>query len=511
MASNFSWNDSAEWTDFLQNAIGELPTVALPTDPDKAAFFTPAFGSWDDIQRAIANSAQAGERATLNALHVEVLLDQAVELVDRIARTRERIASLRIAAFQNAMDLWEFMKLDEIHEKEIKEGRYSAPVDEKVSHVDGNKLQIDSWKTELKITDDFLQWYAPNGSYEDRLSAAQIITAASTVAGPDEQQPDPSRRVRTQSLFTWSRPVHEADFKQRFDTFKTQKENLAGSIASAEKRLTGEEANSKYMQNSLPLQLQRVQVARELVKRKLHESRRTGGVLKYSEQIEPLLKSAEQDLAHAVVRLSAASDGLAALFGYQRHFPVGGSNTPFDFDTCMQWARDAIIWLRTFSRHDETLTIPISLKRVAGDTWFNGRASGNWQFTISDDSAQAAGLMLKDRRYVRVRGLSAYVDGITTWENWQIKIKLPQDGKVRFRDNSIHSLPEQAKMPSVWLGRVTRRQEARAPEVVGSTTLLNASPLGRWQVSALSQSADGGPLEKVDDIIIELTVASQSA
>jgi phage host-nuclease inhibitor protein Gam len=537
MQSDFKWNDSPQWSAFVRGVVsGSLPSGhgpltdasvtngdalvpldVMPDDLNLALPLTQAYGLPEDISRLMSSDAFKQERGSVNPLHVEILLDQAAELLERVLRTRERIAALRISGFQSTAEFWEFYQLDKIHEREIALGRYSAPVDEKVAQVNSTQTQIKSLKDELQITAQFVDWLTANK--DAVLSASKTITAASTLAGDkwDGQQPDPSKTIRTQSLFAWSEPMHKADIDQRFAAISATKTNLAGAISATEERIKGEGANAKYMTDSLPLQLQRIRVARDLFRRKLWESRRSGSVLNYPEQVDPLVKSADHDLTHALARLAAASDGMADLFGYapkDKFYSPPTDNRPFSLDDCAQWARDAISWLRTFVQKDETITVPISLKRVMGDAWRN--PAGEWQFEFSDlaSSSEIWGQMLNDRRYIRFRSLSAYFDGLSAErETCQLNVQLPTQGNVRHADNKLYSLKDQAKLKSVWLGRVERRTSQREPEIVGTSTLLNASPFGKWKVTALDQSAEGASLfqtRRLEDLIIEVTVVAQS-
>src|SRR6266446_1029645 len=254
-------------------------------------------------------------------------------------------------------------------------------------------------------------------------------------------------------LLLHSGRVHPKPFSSK--STPSPKENLAGSIKAAEQRLAGEQSTANYLAAALPLQLSRVEVARKLFQRKLFETHCPGGALKYDEQIAPLLRSAEHDVAHALARLAAVSEGMHDLFGYSDLFPITGGNRPPDLDDCAQWARDAINWMRTFAGRDEMVTIPISLKRVMGDHWNAGLKNRTWEFSFGTSAGgQIWDEILRDRRYCRVRGVSAFVNSPNIGGEWQLNIQLPTKSAIRYKDNSMHDLPEQAKLPSSWLGRV---------------------------------------------------------
>lgn len=525
---DFKWNDSPAWAPFLEKAVAKaLPSVhagaialseVLPRpNPDDPSFNIPTFGTASDIQGILESGAHKEELKSINALQVEILLDQAAELFDRGERTRERIAALRISAFQNAVELLEFLALDPIHEKEIQAGRYSAPVEEKRAQANASANQAQSVSDELKVISDFMAWFDP-AKQSSLVENSKKVTVGSTTPGGtgggalDAIEPDVNKSVRTQALLAWCSIIHETDVKQRVASFVSQQVNLASALAAAQARAKGDELMAKYMEDTLDLQLQRVDVARQLFQYKLTQSQRTGGALAYRDQIEPLITSVRSDTTHALARLEKAIEGMRQLFNYN----ADAIGPAADFDGHMQRARNAISWYRSFSRRDETLTIPISLKRVSGDKWDQNLKSLQWSFSISDDEKDASlpSVMLKDRRCARIRGITAYFDGaFEDNETFQIKVQPPSESSVRWSTGSLQKLPAQKEIPSVWLGRVASRGAPRAPEIVGAVTLLNASPLGRWQVSMASRSAEGGLpndlFQHLKDIVIEVTLVAQ--
>src|SRR2546427_12605182 len=135
---------------------------------------------------------------------------------------------------------------------------------------------------------------APQRGYDEPATLSYAISSFCPTSGDGLQHPKPFSSKSTPS----------------------PKENLAGSIKAAEQRLAGEQSTANYLAAALPLQLSRVEVARKLFQRKLFETHCPGGALKYDEQIAPLLRSAEHDVAHALARLAAVSEGMHDLFGY---------------------------------------------------------------------------------------------------------------------------------------------------------------------------------------------------
>jgi hypothetical protein len=370
---------------------------------------------------------------------------------------------------------------------------------------------------ELKVINDFMAWF--DKSKQDTLVAnSEKVTVGSTTPGGtgggalDALEPDWNTSVRAQKLREWCGIIHESDVKQRVTSFEAQQANLTGAVASAQEHAKGDERMAKYMEDTLGYQLQRVSVARQLHQYKLTQSR-PGGALAYRDQIGPLITSARNDTVHALARFEKAREGMHQLFNYNAT-AVGAAP---DFDEYMQRARDAINWYRSFSRRDETLTIPISLKRISGENWQDNLRRLQWEFLISDEENDSGlpSVMLRDRRHARIRGITAYFDGsFEVNETFQVKIQPPSDSSVRWASGSLQSLPAQKGIPSVWLGRVASRTSTRQPEIGGAITLLNASPIGRWHVSVAPRSAEGGLpndlFQHLRDIIVEISMVAQS-
>lgn len=525
---DFKWNDSPAWGPFLEKALAKsmksppanLATITdiLPRpNPDDPSFNLPTFGTASDIRAILDSAGHKDELRAINPLQVEILLDQAAELFDRGSRTRERIATLRVSAFQNTIELLEFLALDPIHEKEIQAGRYSAPVEEKRAQANSSASQVQSMSDELKVVNEFTTWFDP-AKQDTLIQNSKKVTVGSTTPGGtgggalDALEPDWNKSVRTQALLAWCSIIHETDVKQRVASFAAQQASLTSAVTAAQHKAKGDERMAKYMEDTLDYQLQRVDVARQLFQYKLTQSQRAGGALAYRDQIDPLITSARNDTTHALARLERAIEGMRQLFNYNA---VALGPDP-DFDDYMQRARNAVTWYRSFARRDEILTVPISLKRMSGDKWRDNLNNLRWSFSISDDEKDPSlsSVMLRDRRFARMRGITAYFDGaFEDGETFQIKVQPPTDSSVRWNTGSLQKLPAQKDVPSVWLGRVAPRNAPRAPEVVGAVSLLNASPLGQWQVSMAPRSANGGLpndlFKHVKDIVIEINMVIQ--
>src|SRR5262249_32354933 len=68
-----------------------------------------------------------GNSGSFPLLHVEPLLDQASDLLDRGIKERSQWAELSAKALDAVLELYEFIELDRIHRNEEKEGLYDIP------------------------------------------------------------------------------------------------------------------------------------------------------------------------------------------------------------------------------------------------------------------------------------------------------------------------------------------------------------------------------------------------
>src|SRR5205085_8550308 len=108
------------WLQVALATRSKLPTLDLeqPFDIDELLrkaqdYMTKTIGSSVKMAELIKSAQPLAQ--SFSPLHVEILIDQAAELLDRALRAREKISSLRVSSYQYLMDIWEFIRLDEIH------------------------------------------------------------------------------------------------------------------------------------------------------------------------------------------------------------------------------------------------------------------------------------------------------------------------------------------------------------------------------------------------------------
>jgi hypothetical protein len=173
--------------------------------------------------------------------------------------------------------------------------------------------------------------------------------------------------------------------------------------------------------------------------------------------------------------MKKASEGLRDLYGYTVELPKTEDTVDY-FDDCLLWSRQAIEWLIKFSRRDQNVILPISVRKLVGENdWEKQVASKQIKFKLPRES------YFDNMSHVRLRGLGAVALDDDPDRLWQISAEVPRIGTV-FHNNGTETHPDQSLLPACRLARVTRRSTARDSDVVGAAVLHNASPVGTWNV-----------------------------
>jgi hypothetical protein len=195
-----------------------------------------------------------------------------------------------------------------------------------------------------------------------------------------------------------------------------------------------------------------------------------GGAYNYEERRRRIQKRFLADFGDAQERLAAIRKGLTSIYGYDLQLPDGEGI----FDETLIAVRDALDWLVRFSSQEQNYVLPVSVKCLSGNRWDSGLRSdgraGVWEFVITED-------LFPKQSYIRLRGISACVDVNNDSDFFQIAIRLPQQGRIRFLDGTVHQL-DQTMVPVTRVARIQPRSSVRPPDVVGVLSLHNVSPIG---------------------------------
>lgn len=238
-------------------------------------------------------------------------------------------------------------------------------------------------------------------------------------------------------------------------------------------------------------------------------------VLYLDYQIDSERKAILDDFEDAFDRANVASDGLHKLYGYSNQLPQGTSihsDTLSLLDTTSLWVRQAIRWLTAILQYDQVFTISCSLKKLASQDFQNFSTSFE-QLGHATIAFHVPLSLVDGHSFVRLRGISLIGNKLTG--TISAKISLPKTAQS-FQPNDLDSknivILHQEEFPKCLIGRVADGSVVRAPEVAGSNSILNASPFGTPDELGkleLAISSNSGDQIKFKDFYVEMTLAGR--
>lgn len=452
------------------------------------------------------------------ASHVETLLNQAADLLDRCLRDRLEWQDRAAKAATLSLEIQEFRRFDKIHEREIQAGIYVVPAkqsaaDMKAQYELGIGAQnaanlvaalVSSQYTWSAINQHVIYaqleaWLAHLANYEQPYVGNALVQTFHGVSktAPDHMIDAAFDAAKLQVLHQYyglrsERVLHNAD------------------VAVSKERQTGLAARAQWDSNDVGFKLERTTVARQLVDLKVRLATEPGGALNYAEQMEVIKQRFTRDFRDAMARLRAASEGLRTIYGYDDPLPAeivtalaGGQVNRRYFDLALKWVRDAIACMIRLSQLDQNYSLAISIRELVGESgWKAGLASGTWTVNVPET-------LCRNQFCVRLRGLSAFVRDHNLKGAWRLEVKLPEESFFRHSDGTTDKV-QQRDLPPSRLGRVVSTKSFREPEMTGLTAWRNAAPFGSWQVAINEHSTAREKRKVLHDVILELQLTVRS-
>ena len=453
--------------------------------------------------------------------HVEVLLDQAADLLDRAFKHRRDFDDLLEKFYLLRLELGEYSELDAIHQEEEANGFYDVEKEQsdaelkseqsrsklfenlhKANNSDGIR---DKYFTEDAI--DKLKKAVAKGAWlvgiVHYLFKGQEVDKYLTYSywGKDRGGKDKSANLL--SVESAEEQILYSANLQKDLFLKEQAKETTNNISGMEMsgwRLGGLGAKSNWDYLNANFRRRRTIVARKFQDWKASLATDNDGALNYNVKSNIYRNLFQQDFRDALARLKVVERGLKDIYGYDAPLPPDENSRDY-FEQCVLWSRKTISWLIRFSRAEQSLVLPISLKNVLGSAaWNSGLSAGAWEVDIPDE-------LFADLKHVRLRGLSAFVIGAEAKEKlWQMKIKVPAAGQVKHLSGNTVAL-DQSRIPQCWLARVTDRNAQRDPDVFGMSVFFNTSPIGKWTVQVVKSVPSSDDFSKITNIHLDLYLA----
>jgi hypothetical protein len=234
-------------------------------------------------------------------------------------------------------------------------------------------------------------------------------------------------------------------------------------------------ARKKYEARARVHQIERQEIAREVVAIKLDELRRTGGALNYNDRMREMAKRSLSDFLEAYARLNAIAIGLREFYSItdpsEQDIDVELSGARTRIEGGVNWLRRAANSLGRARMDEQECAFRLSLEPKKNSTLLEELQQG-YPIEIKAD-------MLANMQRVQLRGVSATAEGVAG-DSW-VDVELTSPTQPL----STLTLPA----VKIRLGRVSASASLNNRDVCGGRPLINRSPLGPWTVRALR---DGG-------------------
>lgn len=442
--------------------------------------------------------------------HVEPLIDQAADLLDRCLKDRSTYDDLCSKLLYVLVEVEEFRKLDQIHLDEQKAGIYETPYNVSLAQYEAERHYQASLKAVQQSLSTTFETTLDNNTVNEVRNA--MLCNAWLSGLPSFYQGTGQFTYLTPSFNNVKKQVdkHYLDNAklitkynlalQRTD-YELNKLSNEANLSLSEKRLFGLKKQADWEREKVRFQQRRTVVARDLQDFKAKAALDADGALNYAKRIIPLKQRFARDFRDALARIQVVEKGLKKLYGYD--FPYPKDETAIDYyDQCLMWTRHVIQWVLKFSRNEQNTVIPISLKQIIAPAQFNEMIkSGEIKFDLIENH-------FPGMCNIRLRGLSLHSKEHRDSENrlWKIIITPPKESRILHFLTGKSAELSQAFVEPCFFGRVFERHLNKAPDIIGITSLYNVSPLGKWKINVLGAIPSQNS-EKLEDIIIDFQLA----
>jgi hypothetical protein len=460
------------------------------------------------IENGFAFGLEQPEDDDFRALHIEPLLDQAADLLDRGMRDRAEWDDKGVKALNLCLELHEYADLDQVHAMEEKAGYYEVPYKQSIAEVSAENLNssLNGW-THDYVLNTINNYYSPteiNKQYNWARRQAWITGLVAYLFETPNFKQYVTHTYGSDAKTVALHAVAAAEGLSLHNLYTQsralglQMEVFDNSMQISDKRIPGLAAKASWERADIAFKKMRTAIARKYQDLKVRAATEPDGILNYLKRMTTLKQRFNADFRSALARLKQVQLGLDGVYGYTSQFPTDEKSITY-FDDCQKWVRDAINWLVRFSRSEQNYVLPVSLRNIGDQIWKDGLKAGTWDVNVTKE-------MFPDQLHVRLRGISATVDEDDGESLWPVTVLAPRQGTFYHLSGRVVRV-DQSNLPPCRLGRVSTRDTFKEPDIVGVSSLHNASPIGGWKVVVDARSAEGAERKKLRDIVLYLHLA----
>jgi hypothetical protein len=434
------------------------------------------------------------------SLHVEPLLNQAANLLDRCLAARNERDELAIQKFNLERDLEEFFGTYEIYNREIEAGLYTIPYERAVYESLAESEAETYGDAARREIGQLIDRIVPNYEQERMLRYwGMLLPETSYPSYPTgahnyNAEFGPYRGNKWEIAVPLLARLSDSEFSKELQILFAQYSSYRASAGASGFRKKAMQLMAEWNHNDIAFKRERKELALKIAAERAIQAVTDNGVLNYAVRKERIEQQFSLDFREALARLLAVQDGMKSIYGYGNNgHQITAKST---IDEAVLWTRTAINWLVRFSQLEQNFVLPVSISQLCPD-WKT--RSSDITFELKEDS-------FKNQRNVRLRGLGAAVLGSNANGMWQISVTVPRKSRMIMLDGTAVDI-DQGSVPSCILNRVTNRYGFRDTDIVGINALHNAGPLGIWTISIPQQSNEGIPTRGLSDLQLDLHLA----
>jgi hypothetical protein len=498
-----NYTDS-EWQDTVTR-LAKVLALELPK-PSDAASANIRVGLRDQpikFASAGVNLSHAVDKG-LPFWAVEPLIQQTATLLDRASETDQRHFDLKVQQFNVCQEVSQFFALDEVHKNEIQAHLYDLPgleakadlsviINQRQSKtdLDARYAQLMSMMSEATFSELKKIAYDLAVNNAD-LSAKSYEPGASQLNGPGAAKRDYLAGAAVDQV----QKTFPAQQAQRY----IEERQYRLQMANADARIDSAQTKSDYYTKDSAFKRLRREIAVTFMQAK-YSAISKGGALDYVSRLANLEDRQQSDVSQAFARMVAIDLGIKRVYGTSvAGFP---SQETFSLQGAITWLRKASDLVNRFALTDQSYVMRISLLEELKTDLLNGIDQG-WSFILPK-------IRFNKQCLIRLRGIAVYVVDEKGESFYGLDVTAPTDtATVWYPGATSGTQLDQTAVPVCCVRGAGSRSIPKPPEVLGTPSLHNISPLGKWNIQMLGQSVQVARSMKLRDIQLDLYIAAQN-
>lgn len=423
-------------------------------------------------------------RLNFRPWHVEALLNQAADLIDKCLGELREYSSLVYSWNQFQIDL-------RAQQEELDEDKKRA------GYIEGV--------------------LPPSGLRQGYFGRDLVIAEARQTFFTQSRPAFDSARAHTQQLYThWSnnldlREGQAAHISAGQNSSEKEVENLERTMNEGltNQYIAWATSDMAYNKHLLDLRSKALASKRELSNEK--------GPLALEWQSGLVFSRVKQNYEDALNRACVAKVGLDKFYGYKGRNEIPpppteptGNPVELDVTNLAIWIRTSIAWLVAYQQLDQAFTRVVSVRSLLTEDTWEELTSAEDRFSIS---VMLPAELFANHENVRMRGVGASLLGEAGSVPWTLIIGLPK--KAVYQRLTESEKVDQDDLPTCLLGRVENRRVPRPLEISGLISLMNASPIGQatsggsWSLEIIRPVATSEKFSAIADMLLEINAVGR--